>query len=62
MLTLLVHFGREPKIVYLDFNYSKIHQIIIGKTVGHSILPVPRSKKTLNESAIEKQNEITGYS
>ncbi len=62
MLTLLVHFGREPKIVYLDFHYLKNQQIIITKPVGHSILPVLRSKRTLNESAIEKKNEITGYS
>ncbi len=61
-LTLLVLLSRVPKIVYLDFNYSENLQITITKPVGHSILPVYRSKKTLTESAIEKQDKITEYS
>lgn len=60
MLTLLVHFSREPKIVYLDFNYSENHGIEIEKPVDYSNQLVYRSRKTLTESAIEKQDENTG--
>ncbi len=61
-LTLLVHFSWEPKIVYLDFYYSENHWTTITKPVGHSNPLIYRSRKTLTENAIEKQDESTEYS